>query len=213
MLNSLTAMRLKSVWSVVLYLTITVFLIAASPYQEEEPKIYILSPLPGEAVQGVVSITGSTQIEGFSSFELAFSFRDDPTSTWFLINKGAEPIEDGLLGQWDTSPLTDGFYRIRLVVWKTDGDPVVVYIDGIRVRNYTPIETSTPTITPTPEPIPATTIPPTITPTLNPTPTPLANNDASVSSDQITTAVQVGGILAVVFLVILGLYTAARNRM
>jgi hypothetical protein len=212
MLNSLIAMRLKSVWLVVLYLTIGFGLIAASGYQEEEPQVYILSPLPGEAVQGVVQIMGTTQIEGFSSYELAFSFRDDPTSTWFLISQGPEPIENGLLGQWDTSPLTDGFYRLRLIVWMIEGDPHVVYVDGIRVRNYTPIETSTPTITPTPEPIPPTPVPVTATPTLYPTPTQLAENKASVTPEQITSAVQIGGIIAVVFLFILGLYTTARNR-
>ena len=145
------------------------------------PDVVIVSPQSGEALQGVVSIMGRSVVSGFRSTEVLFGYANDPSQTWFFISESNIPVEAGLLAEWDTSTLTDGDYTLRLVVNRTDGSRVVVIVPNLRIRNYSPVETDTPTpfFTPTPSatPLPgsgpnptattlpsATSIPPTITP-------------------------------------------------
>lgn len=209
-------MRYNAIWCVFLYLTVSLGLSASNRFQAGLD-VNIQSPSPGEAIQGLVQIIGNSDIEGFVSSELAFSFSSDQTQTWFLIKNSSVPVRNAGLGEWDTSTLTDNTYTLRLTVFRKEGEPIAVIVEGIRVRNYSPIETSTPT--PTPEIVPdepeesaSTPVPPTNTPPPEATLTPLAKNPAELSPVQIKSATIRGGILAVLFLIFLGLYAAARRR-
>src|SRR4030042_555849 len=107
------------------------------------PDVVIVDPQPGQALQGVVAIMGRTSLSGFRSAEILFGYSNDPSQTWFFIAESTTPVDAGLLAEWDTSTLTDGNYTLRLVVNRTDGSRVVVIVPGLRVRNYSPVETST----------------------------------------------------------------------
>lgn len=177
----------------------------------------IESPLPGQAVQGSVAVTGSTVVDGFLTAEISFGYSDDPTGTWFFINQMNEPVSSGQLAVWDTTTLTDGDYVLRLVVAKQDGSQEVVLVPSVRVRNYTPIETDTPTLpAPTETPAPGETLAPTETLVPSSTPhqatlTPLPQNPAEVTPDDITTNILYGILVAVGIFAILGLaYTLVR---
>ena len=209
-------MRLKAIWLLYLCLTTSISLVAATPFQTNF-EVIIRSPQPGEAVQGLVQITGSTRVEGFISYELSFSFEDDPTGTSFLIQQSSEPVNYDVLGEWDTSVLTDGTYTLQLMVERQGGAPVSTFVEGLRVRNYSPIETHTPSplqtfvlqdaLDTTPLSIQLS-----HTPTPKPTLTPRAKNPAELHTSQITSAMVCGGILAVIFLGLLGFYVTARQR-
>jgi hypothetical protein len=183
--------------------------------QTGEGEVVVFSPLPGEAVQGLVQIIGTVDVEGFQSYELAFAFKDDATQTWFQIAQGDTPVIQGVLTEWDTTVLTDSTYHLLLRVHLRSGLVTDLIIEGIRVRNYSPIETSTPAPTDasgdqqgTPIPSPA---PPTETPIL-PTPTDLPPNPAAVDSDQLTRATLRGGITGAVLTVVLLLYMRTKRR-
>ena len=216
MLNSLVAMRLKTIWLLYLCLTTSLSLVAATPFQTSF-EVIIRSPQPGEAVQGLVQISGSTRVDGFISYELSFSFEDDPTGTSFLIQQSREPVNYDVLGEWDTSVLTDGTYTLKLLVERQGGAPVSTFVEGLRVRNYSPIETHTPNplqtfvlqdaLNTTPSSIQTA-----HTPTPKPTLTPLAKNPAELHTSQITSAMVCGGILAIIVLGLLGFYVTARQR-
>ena len=183
------------------------------------PYVVIVSPHPGEALQGVVDVMGHTSITGFRSAEILFGYANDPSQTWFFIAESAAPVEAGLLAKWDTSTLTDGNYILRLVVNRTDGSPVVAIVSGLRVRNYSPVETSTPTPVSSPtalatslpgspnptltEPPPATTVPPTITP--------LPTNPAVLTQRDISSSLLRGAAGTGIALAGLGLYLAIRK--
>ncbi|MFQ5617120.1 MAG: hypothetical protein ACE5GO_11770 [Anaerolineales bacterium] len=180
----------------------------------------------GEAIQGQVIITGSTAIDGFFSAELSFTYTGDPTRTWFLIAENFTPVVDGPLAEWDTFNLTDGNYDLRLLVTLLDGSQHTFVVEGIRVRNYSPIETSTPTNTPTitPTPIPretpasTATNTPTITPTptetpIPPTPTPLPTNPARLPIGNIANGLARGAAGAMVIFLLLGTYTSFHRVM
>ena len=110
----------------------------------EPPAIQVTAPLPGEALQGLVTVTGVTQVEGFQSAEISFGYQSDATNTWFLLQQSAVGASDGDLAQWDTTTISDGVYRLRLQVFRTNGQVLETTLEGLRVRNYSPVETSTP---------------------------------------------------------------------
>ncbi len=216
MLNSILAMCNKLLVRAFSYLILLLGLIAANTLQTSVG-INIQSPHAGEAVQGLVQITGNTSIYGFISYELAFSFDLDQTETWFLIEQGNAPVNNGVLGEWDTSTLTDGNYNLRLIVNRIEYSPIIVFIEGIRVRNYSPVETETPSATSdvisknlndsslkTASSITAS--------KLQFTPTPLKKNPAEINPSQIDLYIKRGAIFALVVLGFLGLYIVLRRQ-
>jgi hypothetical protein len=108
----------------------------------EQPSIQ--SPGGGEALQGVVLVSGTTDVPGFRRSEVAFAYQNDPTSTWFLIQQSEQPVIESVLANWDTTTIGDGTYQLRLQVVLEDGQVLEQVVAGLRVRNYTQIETNTP---------------------------------------------------------------------
>ncbi len=180
-------------------------------------ELAIQSPLAGQALQGTVSISGTTAIAGFQSAEIDFAYADNPLNTWFLIAQSQTPIENGELAQWDTTTITDGVYSLRLTVTLSDGSQQSVTISGLRVRNYTPIETNTPIpISPTNTPVPGDTAVPTITPTptitpIPPSATPLPPNPAQLSTSDILNSAGKGALAILGFFVLIGFYRSIRS--
>jgi len=180
----------------------------------------IESPVTGQAVQGSTAIRGSTGMDRFQSYEINFSYEGDPTLTWFLIQEGTAPIQDGVLAEWDTTTITDGEYTLRLLVTLNDGTQLETNAKGIRVRNYSPIETDTPTPFPplvtlvpgisgafaTPSYTPARTLTP-----LPMTPTPLPTNPAVITSSQIAQTLGTGAVISIGMLALLGAYLGLRS--
>lgn len=195
---------------------------AALPRLETQlDQVVITAPLPGEALQGDISISGNTAIEGFSASEISFGYAGDPSETWFLIQYSTLPVSDGLLANWDTSTITDGDYTLRLVLSLLDGTQVTLLVPGLRVRNYTPVETDTPTpLPPSATPGPGTPLPPSATPSSTPipsatalpaTPTPLPTNPAIISErDVLSTALQ-GAVIGAGSLLLLGAMVGIRQ--
>lgn len=193
------------------------------PAQQNLAGVAIRAPTGGQALQGSVTITGSAAAEGFQSAELSFAYANDPTHTWFLIAEIKEPLLDSTLAQWDTTTLSDGDYTLRLVVTLIDGRQVTALAEGLRVRNYSPIETDTPTpLPPTLTPIPSSTLAPTATSTptdtpiptatsIPPTPTLLPTNPARLSAQQVTGSLAQGALSAVILFACLFLLQAIRS--
>ncbi len=197
---------------------------AAFAQQEGSEGIRIDAPLPGEALQGNVTITGSTQVDGFLAAELTFTYANDTTGTWFLVAEMFAPVENDVLAVWDTFALTDGDYILQLTVYLADGSRQVALVEGLRMRNYSAVETSTPAPTETPTPVPTAdprqftptptptiTVTPTPTP-LAPTPTPLPSNPAEISPDNIANSLLRGAAGALAGLLILGFYLSLRRK-
>ena len=180
-------------------------------------KLAIQSPLPGQALQGTVSISGTTAIAGFQSAEIDFAYADNPLNTWFLITQSQTPVDNGELAQWDTTTITDGIYSLRLTVTLGDGSQQSVTINGMRVRNYTPIETNTPIpARPTNTAVPGDTAVPTITPTptitpIPPTVTPLPPNPAQLSTTDIFASAGKGALAILGFFILIGFYRSIRS--
>jgi hypothetical protein len=170
----------------------------------------INSPQAGDALQGVVTVVGSSNLPGFASAQLSFSYIDDPTDTWFLITDLSQPVLDQTLVTWDTTSISDGNYTLRLRVILTDGSTHDVLVPGLRVRNYTPVETPTPAPT-VPQATPLPTI--TQTPTPFPTPTLLPQNPAVLATSDVSFSIIYGGSAAILLFIIIGIYLWLRRNL
>lgn len=182
----------------------------------EQQETSILSPLPGEAIRGSVPIQVDTATSGFISAELSFSYENDESGTWFLIDQSLLPTEAGVMTEWDTTTITDGTYHLKLVIHLVDGSAYTTIVPSLRVRNYSPVETPTPTSSPTPAPLatPSPTITPSPVPTqIPPSPTPLPENPLQLTAGDIETNLLTGAIGGITIIALVGLYIAIRKRL
>ncbi len=197
-----------------------VFLLALLPRSaaaQSAPGLLITAPQSGQVLQGLVVVSGSVTLLGFSYYELAFSYEGDSTDTWFTLQTSSLPVSDGELGSWDTGALTDGDYRLRLRAYLLDGTFQEVILTDLKVRNYTAAPTAVPTATETPIPglvVPtallATPVPAAVTQAY-PTPTPLPPNPASLYVGAIYGALGRGAGWTLVLFLGLGLLLRLRR--
>ena len=168
----------------------------------------ITRPSRGEALTGLVTIEGSAAHPSFVSYELAFAFEDDPTGTWFpIIDDVQTPVTDGRLGIWDTTGITDGNYKLRLRVVLKSGAALEALVEGLRVRNITPIEavTSAAPLVVRPSPSPMATMP---VPEIIATPLPVQEGPSRVLR-----ALTWGAGVGVFLLFALAVYSLLRGRL
>ncbi len=174
-----------------------------------------------EVLRGIADIRGTTAITGVVSWELAFGYANDTTGTWFLIAENNTSIQNGLLADWDTTLIADGNYNLRLTLFFEENRRSHLIVENIRVRNYTAIETLTPTasITPTPfteTPVPSQTPTPTVVPThtsIPSTPTPLPTNPVEISHQDINNQFLRGAAGAAALFIVIGLYGSIRQKL
>jgi len=184
-----------------------------TPPPNESPTVSISMPFAGQALQGVIAITGNSAIPGFASAELSFAYANDPTGTWFLIAESQIAVENSPLMQWDTTTITDGEYQLRLVVRLANGQQQIASVTGLRVRNYTPVETETPTpsatLLPGNTPEPTVTPAPTLTP-IPPTATAVPPNPAVIGPQDLISNLGRGALGVVALFSLMGIYRSIR---
>lgn len=205
-----------------------------SPVYAQQTLVDITAPAVGEVVSGVVQISGTAIDADFAHYELAYAL--DPPITeesWIPIQPPiTQQVRDGILGAWDTTPLVDGRYLIRLRVVRNDEEAAAVEeVVRVQVSNATatplptlpPAPSATPlpdTPTPGPSPTPLIQQPPTRTPRPTPTPggptstpEPLNLEDSPFRPDRLRQAAVRGGLITLGAFCLLGLYLLFRNRL
>jgi len=85
------------------------------------PKARLTSPGVNAVVSGVISVSGSAAIENFQYYKLEFGVGSNPQE-WSFIMSRQEPVNEGVLGTWDTAVVPDGVYTLRLVVVDNTGN-------------------------------------------------------------------------------------------
>jgi len=179
-------------------------------------RLRVDSPKEGDVLQGIVEIIGSTTANGFQSSEIVFAFQGSEPMTWFLIQQSTEPVQDGVLAQWDTTVISDGDYQLRVIVNLINGQKEEVRIKGLRVRNYTAVETNTAIslsslsapITSTVEVKDTASVSPTLEFRKSP-------NPAHIGGDRLLASVVAGALVVTVLFLLIGLYVwlgAAKHR-
>jgi hypothetical protein len=196
----------------VILLLLWFFLLGAQTSPQDQPQI--AAPVPGSALQGTITILGTTDLSDFQYAEVAFSYSGNQPESWFLIHQSQETVNDGILAAWDTTTIADGNYRLRLQVYLTNGSIKSTEIAGLRVRNYTSVETNTPAPSAISNPPVIVNTPTPIQPTATPrfTPTILPANPAQVQPANLVGSIAAGVGTAVVLFLLLALYQSAHHR-
>ncbi len=202
MLNLSVAMH-----KIVLILLVVLF---SGPFSLSAQQVVVDSPHAGEALQGQVTIMGTTDIEGLEAYDVSFAYQKDQTNTWFFIARGSDVLRNAPLATWDTTTITDGAYRLRIRTFLADGRILETVVSGLRVRNYSPVETSTPERSAGGEADATATQPADFTPDLA-TPTALAENPAKVTSSMLGDSLVRGGLAALAVFVVLFIYIGLRG--
>ncbi len=178
------------------------------------PDVIVTVPREGEALQGVAIIEGRVQGEGVRGVRVSFAYAEGTPGNWFYISSLELDTEGGAQEdfqvEWDTTKITDGQYDIRVRVDYRDDSQVSTTVSGLRIRNYSPVETSTPQ--PPGRAVSTAQVRLTGETTAVPTPSPLPSNPATLQEEELYGAVLKGlGLVGGSFL-LYGLYRWIQNR-
>ena len=211
MLNFEPTMSNKTTKYLILILALVALMYRVEARGQFAFQVEITSPSPGEAIQGLVPIVGTSSVDDFEYYTIDFSIADTANISWFNLLSSTSSVENEVLAEWDTSSLTDGNYDLKLTVFRDNKDSVEFYVRGLRIRNYSPIETSTagPTDTPNPErtATPAQTTAP-------PTPTDLPQNNLVLSRSTIRNSILFGvfSSLGIALIIMINSLSKSRNN-
>jgi hypothetical protein len=117
--------------------------VQAVPQWQGQDIAQITSPTDGQAIAGLVTITGSADHPSFARWELAYGPDPNPTDAWQPFTEGNQPVHDGTIGTWNTGVIADGGYMLRLRVIRKDSNYSEAFIRGLKVSNSAPIGTPT----------------------------------------------------------------------
>jgi hypothetical protein len=98
------------------------------------PVARITSPIKEQRTRGTVIIQGAAISPVFSRYEIAYASEPN-TEVWTIIGGSTQPIAGGVLQSWNTRPLPDGSYALRLQVFNTDGTLSEVLVRNLVLTN------------------------------------------------------------------------------
>jgi hypothetical protein len=96
-------------------------------------QIMITAPEPGSEVSGTVEITGTASVPNFGFYKYEVAPRG--SQNWATISAVRDPMVNGVLGQWNTTSLTNGDYFLRLVITDNVGVALEPCVIAVRVSN------------------------------------------------------------------------------
>jgi hypothetical protein len=151
---------------------------------------------------GIVEVRGIATHPNLNFYQVRYAPGATVTAEtqWvdFAIVQGS-PVENGVLGSWDTTALPDGPYVMAIAVWgHSDGFPDYQFVQNLTVNNaqFVPSPVAE---TPTPEPLPTTAAGPSPTPVTiaqpaTPTPRPTATAASLVTDEETPMAAPSAGL-------------------
>jgi len=80
----------------------------------------ISQPGDGAMVAGVVQIVGAAATDNFDYYK--FEFQDPALGEWVFITRYDNPVQNGVLGSWNSDTVPPGSYQFRLVVVDKTGN-------------------------------------------------------------------------------------------
>jgi len=102
--------------------TPAVVCVTATPVGTPLPSCRDLTYPPNNAVvKGQVEIRGTATVANFWYYKIEFRFDNEP-NLWRYIYSAYAPVSDGVLAVWNTSPLPDGVYWLKLSVVDRTGN-------------------------------------------------------------------------------------------
>jgi hypothetical protein len=146
--------------------------------------------------------------------KISFRYAGEGEETWFFIADveptGEESSQATFKVEWDTNGVTDGNYHLRILGEYQGGARIFEVVNDLRIRNQSPVETSTPAPEETRDPA-AAVPPPTLASTLQPTSTPLPDNPVEIKTTDLARVLMGSGIAILVIFLVGGGYTLFRR--
>jgi len=96
-------------------------------------QIMLTAPRPGEEIGGTTTLTGTADIPNFGFYK--YEFAPMGTASWTTISAGAQTVDDGELGKWDTTAIENGDYFLQLVILDNVGQTLEPCVIAVRVTN------------------------------------------------------------------------------
>ena len=96
-------------------------------------QLMFIEPTDGAEVSGIVTLIGTVNHPNFGFYKYEAARPGD--AIWLTIQAGKEVVQEGELGQWDTSALSPGEYLLRLVLTDNQGDSFNPCIIKVYVNN------------------------------------------------------------------------------
>jgi hypothetical protein len=115
----------------------------AAPLQQGPDIAQITSPTEGQALSGLVTISGSANHPEFARWELAYGPDPNPNDAWQPFAEGKQPVTNDTIGTWNTGVIADGQYALRLRVIRKDSNYSEGFVRGLKVGNSAPVGTPT----------------------------------------------------------------------
>jgi hypothetical protein len=115
----------------------------AAPQFQGQDIAQITSPTEGQAISGLVTISGSADHPDFARWELAYGPDPNPSDAWQPFAEGQQAVVNGTIGTWNTGVIADGGYMLRLRVIRKDSNYSEAFVRGLQVSNSAPIGTPT----------------------------------------------------------------------
>lgn len=96
-------------------------------------QINITAPKPGDQVTGVIELSGTASIPNFGFYKYEIS--PIGANAWATVSAGDQPVQNGKLGDWDTTTLANGDYFLQLVLIDNVGITLEPCVIAVRVQN------------------------------------------------------------------------------
>jgi hypothetical protein len=96
----------------------------------------ITVPGKSQTVRGNITIQGTASAPALLRYQVDFSIEPD-LANWTLINADVKPVSNGVLAVWNTRPLPDGIYAIRVQVFTSDGLAAETFVRELKLANAT----------------------------------------------------------------------------
>jgi hypothetical protein len=96
-------------------------------------RIMITAPKPGAEVSGTIEIIGTANVPNFAFYK--YEVAPLGTQNWATISAERVSKKNEKLGEWNTVPLTNGDYFLRLVITDNVGKSLEPCVIAVRVAN------------------------------------------------------------------------------
>lgn len=99
---------------------------SALPARAQDPcrSAAIQVPGPGTVISGTVAILGSARMDNFNFYKLEWASESRPDSWSAVSTTVAKQVSGGVLDRWNTAPMPDGSYRLKLTLVDQQGQEI-----------------------------------------------------------------------------------------
>lgn len=122
-------------WGFLLSLFCGLLTLAGTPASAQDAVLArITVPIKGQTVRGSITIQGTATAPQIARYQVDFAAEPD-LAVWTLINAGLDSVDNNILAVWNTRPIPDGVYAIRVQVYTSEGLAAEAYVRELTLAN------------------------------------------------------------------------------